>query len=57
LAPGEPLPAALVRSTTRIAVAQGVSRDGPTWPGATAKIVREMMPRAHFATVYAKNGA
>ena len=25
--------------------------------GATAKVVREMMPRAHFATVYAKRAA
>jgi xanthine phosphoribosyltransferase len=50
------------RSQGKIAVLKSVDMDGKDWllvddlvdTGQTARIVRDMLPRAHFATVYAK---
>ena len=50
------------RNQGQLSVLKGVAGDGTGWliiddlvdTGRTAKTVREMLPRAHFATVYAK---
>lgn len=50
------------RNQGQLSVLKGASSDGTGWliiddlvdTGRTAKTVREMMPRAHFAAVYAK---
>ena len=51
-----------VRAQGEIAVLKSVDMDGKGWllvddlvdTGQTARIVRDMLPKAHFATVYAK---
>ena len=51
-----------VRAQGEITVLKSVDMDGKDWlliddlvdTGQTARIVRDMLPRAHFATVYAK---
>jgi xanthine phosphoribosyltransferase len=51
-----------VRAQGEITVLKSVGIDGKDWllvddlvdTGQTARIVRDMLPRAHFATVYAK---
>ena len=51
-----------VRSQGEISVLKSVDMDGKDWllvddlvdTGQTARIVRDMLPKAHFATVYAK---
>ena len=50
------------RKQGELKVLKGIEGDGSGWlmiddlvdTGKTAKVVREMLPRAHFATVYAK---
>ncbi len=50
------------RKQGELKVLKGIEGDGEGWliiddlvdTGKTAKVVREMLPRAHFATVYAK---
>ena len=51
-----------IRTQGELKVLKGIEGDGNGWliiddlvdTGKTAKVVREMLPRAHFATVYAK---
>jgi xanthine phosphoribosyltransferase len=50
------------RSRSEVTVLKGIAGDGAGWlivddlvdTGHTARVVREMLPKAHFATVYAK---
>jgi len=50
------------RAQGRAQIIKGVEGDGTDWliiddlvdTGATARLVRELLPKAHFATVYAK---
>jgi xanthine phosphoribosyltransferase len=50
------------RERSEVVVLKGIAGDGAGWlivddlvdTGTTARVVREMLPKAHFATVYAK---